>query len=65
MRKGGAMTSQVDYVEVGRKTHELVRTHGPAGARRYAAKLALEALAEGEKDEHAFWLAVEQSLILR
>ena len=59
------MTSEVDYVEVGRVTHELVRSHGPYGARRYAAKLALEALAEGEKDEHAFWLAIEQGLIPR
>lgn len=59
------MGSEVDYVEVGRTSHELARMHGPVGARLYAAKLALEALTDGEKDEHAFWRAVEMTLTPR
>jgi hypothetical protein len=37
----------------------------PEGAQRYAAKIALEALEDGEKDQHAFWRAVEMSLTIR
>ena len=59
------LTSGVDYTEVARKAHELAHAHGPDGAQRYAAKLAIEALAEGNKDEHAFWRAVEASLTIR
>lgn len=61
-RKGSNAMTEIDYIEVGRKAHELERTHGPDAARRYAAKIALEALADGEKDQHAFWRAVEMSL---
>jgi len=59
------MMSEVDYVMVGRKAHELVAAHGPDGARRYAAKLAAEALAGGSVDEHDFWKAVAMSLTIR
>ena len=59
------MTPSVDYVEVGRKAHELQAAQGQDGARRYAAKMAAEALADGEMDEHGFWHAVEMSLTIR
>ena len=54
----------VDYSEVSRKAHELGHAHG-LNAHKYAAKLAAEALAEGKIEEHAFWKAVEASLIPR
>ena len=50
-----------DYVDVDRKSHELWYDQG-WNAHKYAAKLALEALAEGKISEHAFWKAVEASL---
>jgi hypothetical protein len=52
---------EVDYVEVGRKAHELDRAHG-GNAYLYAARLAEEAHAEGEAEEYAFWKAVEANL---
>jgi hypothetical protein len=61
--KGKAMAS-VDYIEVSRKAHELTHFHGQ-NARSYAAKLAADALARGETEEHAFWKAVELSLTSR
>lgn len=36
-----------DYVEVGRKAHELSASHGPL-AHQYAAKLAAETLVKGD-----------------
>ena len=59
------MTAKVDYVEVGRKAYELQAAHGTDGARRYAARIASEALADGDDDDHAFWKAVELSLTYR
>ena len=59
------VASCVDYVEVGRKAHELEVAHGQDGARRYAAKLAAECRTENHADEHAFWRAVEMSLTVR
>ena len=53
-----------DYLEVNRKAYELQRTHG-RNADQYAAKLAAEALTEGEIDEHLFWKAVEAALKVR
>ena len=54
----------VDYTEVSRKAHELGNAHG-RNAHKYAAKLAADALAEGQTEEHAFWKAVEASLTTR
>jgi hypothetical protein len=56
---------EIDCLAVGRKSDELEAAHGQDGARRYAARLALQALAEGEAEEHAFWKAVENSLTPR
>jgi hypothetical protein len=56
--------TDVDYVEVGRKAHELSYAHGP-NAHLYAAKLAAKALSEGEIQEHHFWKAVEADLTPR
>jgi uncharacterized protein (TIGR02444 family) len=53
-----------DYVEVGRKSHELSQAHGH-GASTHAAKLAATALDEGKIEEHEFWKAVEGSLTPR
>ena len=59
------MKPKVDFTKVGRQTHELVAAHGPDGARRYAARLAAEALADGDLEDNAFWQAVERSLTIR
>jgi hypothetical protein len=59
------MVQSVDYVEVGRKAHELQAAHGGDAARRYAAKIAGEALADKEMAHHAFWRAVEMALTIR
>ena len=53
-----------DYIEGGRKAHELAHSHG-WDAHKYAAKLAAEALAEGKTEESGFWKAVEASLTPR
>ena len=53
--------SEPDHIEVGRKAHELSETHG-RDAYRYAARLAAEALAEGQADEHKFWKSVAAAL---
>ncbi|MGA2744219.1 MAG: hypothetical protein ABSE44_05930 [Candidatus Sulfotelmatobacter sp.] len=58
------MTSKPDYVEVGRKAHELSRSHG-WNAYKYAAKLAADALAEGKVEESELWKSVEASLTPR
>ena len=57
--------SDVDYVEVGRKTHELLASQGKDGARRYAAKIAQDAMAAGDMEGHAFWSAVKMNLTIR
>ena len=51
-------------IEVSRKAHELIARHG-RNAHRYAAKLAAEALAEGETEEHRFWKSVEVACMPR
>jgi hypothetical protein len=56
--------AEVDYIEVGRKAHELAGTHGPNAA-AYAAKLAERARAEGAAEEFALWKAVEAALTPR
>jgi len=55
------MISKPDHVEVGRKAHELLHSHG-WNAYRYAAKLATDAFAKGKVEESEFWKAVEASL---
>jgi hypothetical protein len=54
--------SELDYIEVGRKAHELAATHGALNAVDRADRLAQQALAESRVDEHAFWKAVADSL---
>ena len=51
-----------DYVEVGRKAHELVNSHGAMNAYRYAAKLAAESAVDGTNQECNFWRAVAATL---
>jgi hypothetical protein len=51
-------------IEVGRMAHELAERHG-WNAHKYAAKMAAEALAAGEMEEHDFWKMVELSLTPR
>jgi hypothetical protein len=53
--------TDVDYVQVSRKAHELQNAHGQ-GAHKYAAKMAAQALADALVDEHKFWQAVEAAL---
>jgi hypothetical protein len=53
--------SEIDFVDVSRKAHELAAIHG-RNAAGYADRVAQEALNEGEADEHAFWKAVANSL---
>jgi hypothetical protein len=53
-----------DYIEVGRKAHELEQSHG-VNAYIYVEKLAADALAEGNMDECRFWKAVEAALVPR
>jgi hypothetical protein len=55
------MTSKID----GRKAHEPEVAHGRAGAHRYAAKIAEEALADGNVADYASWQAVERSFAIR
>ena len=50
--------------EVSRKAHELSEAHG-WNAYHYAAKLAAEALRDGDRDEHDFWKSVESALTPR
>ena len=56
--------SKVDYIEVGRAAHELEHRHG-WDAPNFAARLAADALAEGEYEESEFWRAVELQLMPR
>ena len=61
------MTAERDWdfwAEVSRKAWELADRHG-WNAHLYAARLAAEALAEGETDESKFWKAVEATLTPR
>jgi len=51
-----------DYVEVARKSHELVHSHGAMNAYRYAAKLAAESAVDGTKKECSFWKAAAATL---
>jgi hypothetical protein len=53
-----------DPIEVGRKAYELERSHGRT-AHVYAARLATEALAEGQTEEYDFWTAVAGALTPR
>jgi hypothetical protein len=58
------MTRQLDYIQVGRKAHELSAAHG-LRAYQYAAKLATQALVEGDTEGHEFWKHVEAALTPR
>jgi rhamnogalacturonyl hydrolase YesR len=53
--------SQVDTIEAGRVAFELSQRHG-RNAYQHAAKLATEALAKGNTEEHAFWKYIEATL---
>lgn len=55
------MEDEIDWIAVDRKAHELSERHGRP-AHQYAARLASEALADGDEDEHRFWQAVEGTL---
>ena len=54
----------VDPVEVDRRCQEIGAGHGRR-ADRFAAKLALAALADGEIEEYEFWKRVEEELASR
>ena len=58
------VVASVNFIEVGRKAHELELRHG-WNAHEYAAKLAAGALAEGKDQEYEFWRAVELHLTPR
>jgi hypothetical protein len=50
-----------DYIEVGRKAHELHVTHGST-ALSYAKRMADAARAKGKTEEFEFWDAVYKSM---
>jgi hypothetical protein len=50
-----------DWIQVSRKAHELVASHGQR-AHLHAAELAAQALAEGDAEAHQFWKNVEAAL---
>jgi hypothetical protein len=50
------------HIEVGRAAHEIAVRHGAWNGLSYAQRLAEEALASGQTDEHKFWTAVANSL---
>jgi hypothetical protein len=52
---------RIDWIEVGRASHRLGERHG-AEAWRYAARLADEANAIGDREQSAFWRAVSASM---
>lgn len=49
------------HIGAGRAAHELSVTHG-WNAHRYAAKMAAQALAAGDMEQHTFWKVVEGCL---
>jgi hypothetical protein len=51
----------VDYVEVGRESHELALRHGQ-DAHRYALRLSEQAKDAGDAGAAAFWFAVTRTL---
>lgn len=51
----------VDYVKVGRESHELVLRHG-RDAHRYALRLSEQAKDAGDAGAAAFWYAVNRAL---
>jgi len=51
----------VDYVKVGRESHELALRHG-RDAYRYALRLSQQAKDAGDAEAAAFWLAVNRAL---
>ena len=53
--------SRVDTREAGRVAFELSQRHG-RDAFQHSAKLAMEALAEGQVEEHAYWKYIEATL---
>ena len=54
----------VDYVKVGRESHELVLRHGQ-DAHRYALRLFERTKEEGDAEAAAFWHAVHMALVPR
>ena len=53
--------STVDYVKVGRESHELALRHGRE-AHRYARHLSEQARDAGDAEAAAFWDAVNRAL---
>jgi len=51
----------VDYVKVGRESHELALRHG-RDAHRYAPRMSQQAKDAGDEDAAAFWYAVNRTL---
>jgi hypothetical protein len=51
----------VDYVKVGRESHELAIRHG-RDAHRYALRLSEKAKDAGDAGAAAFWYAVNRAL---
>lgn len=54
----------VDYIEVGRESHELVLRHG-RDAHMYALRLSEQAKDAGDAGAAAFWYAVHSVLVPR
>jgi len=50
-----------DHIEAGRVAYELSQRHG-RNAYQYAAKVAGEAFARGNIEEHEFWKYIEAAL---
>jgi len=56
--------AMVDYVKVGRESHELVLRHGQ-DAHKYALRLTEQAKDAGDAEAAAFWHAVHMALVPR
>jgi hypothetical protein len=54
----------IDRIEAGRVAYELSQRHG-RNAYQYAAKVAAEAFAKGNIEEHDFWKYIEAALTPR
>lgn len=54
----------VDYVRVGRESHELQLRHG-RNAHTYALRLSEHAVGVGDAESAALWYAVYQNLVPR
>lgn len=59
--ENSSVPATVDYVKVGRESHELVLRHG-RDAHRYALRLSEQAKDAGDAGAAAFWHAVNRAL---